>query len=117
MEETPPVHHDDAKPTIDEKSLKNFYAYLAYKTKHPNHNEICRLDKKYRSLLKSSTITDDESMNKYLEFLYDVLIRPIAHHLDKMKREDKLVLAPCEVHLAHLATLTLSGLHKTCYET
>ena len=38
-----------------------------------------------------------DSMNEDLEYLYDVLIRPIAEHLVNMKPEHKLILAPTEV--------------------
>ena len=46
---------------------------------------------------------DDFQMNKHLEYLHDLLIKPIARHLCQMKREHKLILAPMEVncHASH----------------
>jgi hypothetical protein len=40
---------------------------------------------------------NDDSMNQDLEFLYDMLVRPIADNLDKMEHEHQLILVPSEV--------------------
>lgn len=40
---------------------------------------------------------DDVQMNKDLEYLHDLLIKPIASHLSQMRPQHKLILAPTEV--------------------
>jgi hypothetical protein len=40
---------------------------------------------------------DDESMNEDLEFLYELLISPVAEVLKPMRPEDKLIIIPHEV--------------------
>jgi CHAT domain-containing protein len=40
---------------------------------------------------------DDESMNEDLEFLYELLISPVAEVLKPMRPEDKLIIIPHEL--------------------
>lgn len=41
----------------------------------------------------------DVDMNQDLEYLHDLLIKPIANHLCQMELQHKLILAPTEVNL------------------
>lgn len=102
-------------PPTPETRMDDLYDYLAYKAHHRDHTEIkpcgknnCSRFKKHRELRNQSTITNDESMNQYLEFLYDELLKPVERFL---KPEDKLVLAPSEVKYS-LLTLHRCSKHS-----
>ena len=64
------------KPLSLEKRLRNLYRYLE-KGDFRNYN--------------------GDSMKKDLMFLHELLIKPIAHILRKMKPDDNLMLCPSEV--------------------
>jgi phosphoenolpyruvate carboxylase len=55
-------------------------------------------EKESNNLRKKKPYTVVE-MNQDLEYLHDLLIKPIAHHLCQMKLQHKLTLAPTEVNL------------------
>lgn len=114
MEVTKPLDQDDhirkSERLTPEKRLSDLYKYLAYKQRHPEDKEI-RQDKENRRLRKNLTITSDESMNEYLEFLYGALLEPVAHHLEKMKPGDNLVLSPSEVQWHILQLGSSSNVH------
>lgn len=61
---------------------------------------VDRLDVMYKYLDKKDLgelSYDDRSLEKDLEFLYDLLVRPIAYHIGKMKEDHLLILSPNEV--------------------
>lgn len=63
---------------------------------------VDRLDDMYKYLDppqkdRGASTYDSDSLEKDLEFLYDLLIRPIAYELDKMEEGHLLILAPSEV--------------------
>lgn len=63
---------------------------------------------------------DKPPMLKELEYLYDVLIKPIADRLAKMKVEQKLILAPTKVcHISQplltLISIDVSNFLKSAY--
>jgi len=66
-------------------------------------NLVNRLDDMYKFFdptkkdLETESSYESDSLEKDLEFLYELLIRPIAYHLDKMEENHSLILAPNEV--------------------
>lgn len=47
--------------------------------------------------MKISSSYNNGSLEKDLEFMYDLLIPPIAYELDKMERDHLLILIPNDV--------------------
>ncbi|KAG0555084.1 hypothetical protein KC19_12G143300 [Ceratodon purpureus] len=64
-------------------------------TSEKPRNLVDRLDDMYNYLESTPKSNyDGKSLEKDLEFLYELLIRPIAHRLDKMKEDHPLILSP-----------------------
>jgi len=76
-------HRNDGPEDSLKKVLNRLYAYLEPKRQPKGRRLVAPYN--------------DELMNQDLEFLHDILIAPIAHHLNKMKPEHKLLLAPSKV--------------------
>lgn len=87
------------------QGLDDFFSDLQYKNCHPKHKSIfecndpysCCKYKGHCKLLHESSICDDKFVDEYFEFIYDILIAPIAEYLDKMNSTDKLIIFPSQV--------------------
>lgn len=74
------------------KAINRFLSFMNAKKKSADKQSHDNLG------LRKKLYTVDE-MNQDLEYLHDLLIKPIANHLCQMKVQHKLILAPTEVNL------------------
>jgi hypothetical protein len=88
---------------MQEKNLRVIKCDVDPSTSQEPRSLVDRLDAMYKHLdptkkdLETTSGYNDDSLEKDLEFLYDLLIRPIAYELDKMDQNHPLILAPNEV--------------------